>query len=118
MVSITPYLIRAYHQFLQDSKLTPNILVDCSKARVNVPQAYIQQGKITLNISSNAANALVLGNEVLSFKARFDGKSYDITVPIDAVLGIYASENGEGAFFETQAPQQDEAPKPNLILLD
>jgi len=119
-VSVAPYLIRAYHQWMEDSGLTPHILVDCSKEGVIVPSPYIQQGKIVLNIASEATSALVISNETVSFKARFDGKSQTISVPTEAILTIYAGENGEGMFFETgaQNTEQNNEQKPNLTLLD
>ena len=120
MTSVTPYLIRAYHEWMEDSGLTPHILVDCSKSGVIVPTSFIQQEKIVLNISNDAADALVINNQSISFKARFNGKSQDIYVPTDAVLTIYAGENGEGMFFENkaQAPDKQEQQKPNLTILD
>ncbi len=93
-VSVAPYLIRAYHQWMEDSGLTPHILVDCSKEGVIVPSPYIQQGKIVLNIASEATSALIISNETVSFKARFDGKTQTISVPTSAILTIYAGENG------------------------
>jgi len=119
-VSVAPYLIRAYHQWMEDSELTPHILVDCSKVGVIVPKPYIQQGKIVLNIASEATSALVISDESISFKARFDGKTQSINVPTNAVLTIYAGENGEGMFFEveTQSSDQNNEQKPGLTLLD
>jgi len=119
-VSVAPYLIRAYHQWMEDSELTPHILVDCSKANVVVPRPYIQQGKIVLNIASEATSDLLINNETVSFKARFDGKSQTISVPTSAILTIYAGENGEGMFFEVGAKNTDQnnEQKPNLTLLD
>ena len=119
-VSVAPYLIRAYHQWMEDSGLTPHILVDCSKADVIVPSPYIQQGKIVLNIASEATSSLVISNETVSFKARFDGSSQTISVPTNAILTIYAGENGEGMFFETDAQNtnKNNEQKPNLTLLD
>ena len=119
-VSVAPYLIRAYHQWMEDSGLTPHILVDCSKEGVVVPSPYIQQGKIVLNIANEATNSLVINNEIISFKTRFDGKSHSISVPTEAVLTIYAGENGEGMFFETDAQNTDKNTdkKPSLTLLD
>ncbi|MBT3431966.1 MAG: ClpXP protease specificity-enhancing factor [Candidatus Thioglobus sp.] len=121
MASVAPYLIRAYHQWMEDSSLTPHILVDCSKEGTIVPKPYIQQGKIVLNISTNASSNLTIGNQELSFKARFNNKSQEIHVPIDAVLSIYAGENGEGMFFENDGNPKDPTKptnKPNLTLLD
>jgi len=107
-VSVAPYLIRAYHQWMEDSGLTPHILVDCSKEGVAVPDPYIQQGKIVLNIANEATSALLISNETVSFKTRFDGKSHSISVPTNAILTIYAGENGEGMFFETDTENTDQ----------
>ncbi|CAB5495115.1 ClpXP protease specificity-enhancing factor [Bathymodiolus thermophilus thioautotrophic gill symbiont] len=119
MTSVAPYLVRAYHQWMEDSGLTPHILVDCSESNVVVPKPFIQQGKIVLNIANHATNALVIDNESISFKARFEGKSHDIFAPINAVLTIYAGENGEGMFFEKdQVSPKKEQKKPTLTILD
>ncbi len=120
MAPVAPYLIRAYHQWMEDSDLTPHVLVDCTKEGVVVPKPYIQQGKIVLNISTNAASDLVIDNQSISFKARFNNKSQEVYVPINAVLSIYAGENGEGMFFENEEDSQAEQDpnKPNLTLLD
>ncbi len=116
MPLVAPYLIRAYHQWMEDSGLTPHILVDCSKSGVSVPEMFVQQGKIVLNIANNATSALVISNESISFKARFEGKSHDIFVPTNAVLTIYAGENGEGMFFENE--NQLPGKEPALKILD
>lgn len=118
--SVAPYLIRAYHHWMEDSELTPHILVDCSRADVVVPAPYIQQQQIVLNIATKATRALAISNESITFKARFDGQSQTISVPIDAVLTIYAGENGEGMFFETERKSTDstQPKKPKLTLLD
>ncbi|SMN15391.1 Stringent starvation protein B [uncultured Candidatus Thioglobus sp.] len=102
---------------MEDSGLTPHILVDCLKFGVVVPKPFIQQDKIVLNIGISAASALMINNESISFKARFDGKSQDIYVPTNAVLTIYAGENGKGMFFETES-KKTTPKKPNLTLLD
>ncbi|BBB24295.1 stringent starvation protein B [Isorropodon fossajaponicum endosymbiont JTNG4] len=115
--SVAPYLIRAYHAWMEDTELTPHILVDCTYSGVVVPKQFIQQDKIVLNIASNATHDLVINNNNLSFKARFSNKSVDIFVPINAVASIYAGENGEGMFFEVGTKTTEEK-KPNLTLLD
>lgn len=112
VLSVAPYLIRAYHACMEDAELTSHVLVDCTYSGVVVPKQFIQQDKIVLNIASNATHDLVINNDNLSFKARFANKSVDIFVPINAVASIYAGENGEGMLFET------EETKPNLTLLD
>jgi len=99
VLSRRPYLLRAMHEWISDSNQTPHIVVDATQPAVEVPQQYIQGGKIILNVSLNATSALNLGNDYVSFRARFSGATHDIMVPIGAVLGIYARETGQGMIF-------------------
>jgi stringent starvation protein B len=106
-----PYLLRAMHEWISDSNQTPHIVVDASIEGVEVPRQYVQGGKIILNVSSNATSMLSLGNEVVRFRARFGAATYDVSVPIAAVLGIYARETGQGMIFsEADTPPQPPAP--------
>jgi stringent starvation protein B len=106
-----PYLLRAMHEWISDSNQTPHIVVDASIDGVEVPRQYVQGGKIILNVSSNATSMLSLGNEVVRFRARFGAATYDVSVPIVAVLGIYARETGQGMIFsEADTPPQPPAP--------
>lgn len=100
-----PYLLRAMHEWISDNAQTPHIVVDASIQGVEVPRQYVQGGKIILNVSLSATSALNLGNEHVSFRARFGAMTHDVMVPIAAVLGIYARETGQGMIFsETDAP--------------
>lgn len=96
--STRPYLVRALHEWCTDNGFTPYIavLVD---AEVNVPNEYVKNGEIVLNIGFEATTSLKLGNEFIEFKARFGGASRDIAVPVDHVIAIYARENGQGMAF-------------------
>lgn len=105
-IPIRPYILRALHQWLSDSGLTPHILVDATQFGVLVPNEYIEDGRIVLNISQKATGALVISNEELKFSARFGGVSRNISVPISAVLGIYAKENGAGTIFDEEEYKQ------------
>lgn len=106
-----PYLLRAMHEWISDSNQTPHIVVDASVQGVEVPRQYVQGGKIILNVSNSATSMLNLGNEALSFRARFGAATYDVSVPIGAVLGIYARETGQGMIFsEADAPPPQPSP--------
>lgn len=100
--STRPYLIRALYEWCTDNGLTPYVavLVDDS---VRVPNEYVKDGEIVLNISFDATSALKLGNEFIEFKARFAGTAREIMVPIDRVIAIYARENGQGMAFPMSA---------------
>jgi stringent starvation protein B len=96
MTSNRPYLLRALYEWINDNNLTPYILVDATQPDVMVPASTVKDGKVVLNIAMRAVESLELGNEALSFKARFGGVSQFLYVPVAAVLAIYAQETGQG----------------------
>ena len=119
MSGVVPYLIRAYCDWIEDSNLTPYILVSCEKHGVVIPKRLVKKGKIVLNISSSATENRLITNDFISFKARFSEKPQKITVPCEAVLAIYAQENGEGMFFDNKLDTRDyQTDKSNLTILD
>jgi len=106
--SSRPYIIRAIYEWIADHDCTPHLLVDVNQEGVDVPQAYVTDGQIVLNISASAVVGLEMGNELILFNGRFGGIATDIVVPIKAILGIYARENGQGMVFD--APEEPEDP--------
>lgn len=113
MTSSRPYLIRAMYQWIADNGMTPHLLVDVSVDGVRVPTQHIQNGKIILNIAPMAINGLVLGDTEITFSARFSGKSMGLLIPVEAVLAVYAKENGQGMMFSendgaTSSPDNDD----------
>ena len=110
--STKPYLIRAIHEWCSDSGLTPYLSVKVD-AQTRVPMEYVKNGEIVLNISEDAAHRLTIGNDVIQFAARFSGASRECSVPVGAVIGIFARESGQGLFFPPEpAPQTDDAAAP------
>lgn len=103
--STKPYFIRALYEWCTDNGYTPYITVAVTP-RVRVPQEFVRDGQIVLNISFEATNALSIDNEAISFNARFGGVSREIHIPIGQVQAIYARENGHGMAFEIE-PESD-----------
>ena len=111
MTSNRPYLVRAFYDWLVDNGLTPYLLVKAEGDGVEVPQQFVEDGRITLNINPSAVRDLELGNEYISFNARFSGRPMDIFFPVSSVMGIYAQENGSGMLFpEEEAEEVDTEP--------
>ncbi len=102
MTSSRPYLVRAMYQWICDNGLTPYLLVDALAEDCMVPVAHVKDGKIILNVTPTAVTGVVLGDEAVTFSARFSGKPESIYIPIDAVLAIYARENGQGMMFSEE----------------
>jgi len=101
--STKPYLIRAIHEWCSDSNLTPYLSVRVD-ANTRVPMEHVKNGEIVLNVGYDATHRLTIGNEVVQFSARFSGVSRECSIPLEAVLGIFAKENGQGLFFEIEDP--------------
>lgn len=99
MKSTKPYLIRAIHEWCADQGFTPYLAVKVD-ATTRVPREFVKDGEIVLNVGIEATHQLQLGNEEITFQARFGGKAFPVVVPIERVAAIYASENGEGMAFE------------------
>lgn len=109
MKELKPYLIKAINEWVNDNALTPYLMVDAEVPNTIVPTDFITEGKIILNLRPSAINNLTIGNDSLSFDASFNGQSMNVFVPITAVIGIYAKENGKGMFFD---PSEDNDNKP------
>lgn len=127
MTSSRPYLLRAMYDWISDNGLTPHILVNAAESGVQVPHQHVQEGKIILNVSAQAARHLRIGNDRVEMEARFGGVTTPVSVPLNAVLAIYARENGQGMVFNEEAgptpPAAPEKPdtkpgKPRLKLVD
>lgn len=113
MTSNRPYLIRALYEWLVDNDLTPYLLVDANREAVQVPSRYVEDGRIVLNVSPSAVRDLQLGNELIAFEARFGGSAFSISLPPEAVLGVYARENGKGMLFPDEGVERPDPPKPD-----
>lgn len=101
LISTKPYMLRAMHEWCVDNNLTPHLVVAVN-SRTRVPMAYVKDGEIVLNINYTATKDLHMDNDSVVFSARFGGVSQNIYVPMDAVKGIFARENGQGMFFELE----------------
>jgi stringent starvation protein B len=115
MTSLKPHLIRAFYEWIVENQLTPYVEINSCVKGINIPLEYMKEGKIVLNISPSAVKDLSLTNQWISFYARFSGAVTLVQVPTQAVLAIYAHENGQGtAFFEEEESGKANADEPPL----
>jgi stringent starvation protein B len=110
-VSTKPYFIRAIYEWCSDCGFTPYLSVKVDES-TRVPAEFVKNGEIVLNVSLNATRNLTINNELVQFSARFNGVSREVSVPIARVQGIFARENGQGAFFTVETPASTEAAAP------
>ena len=114
MSSQRPYLLRALYEWIADNGMTPHVLVNAAMSGVRVPLHAVKEGRIVLNIAERAVAKLELGNEVLRFTARFAGVSQVVSVPLEAVIAIYARETGQGMALPEESNAAPSAPAPPM----
>ena len=104
MNSSRPYLVRALYEWIVDNDCTPHMLVNSDYPKVQVPAGFASDGQIVLNVSPTAVRQLHMDNEAVSFEGRFGGVPHTLYVPIAAIMGVYARENGQGMVFDLEEP--------------
>jgi len=109
MTSSRPYIMRALYEWILENDCTPYVLVNAMADRVEVPQQFVKNGQIVLNVSPTAVVGLDISNDAMAFSGRFGGIPMDVWVPMFAVMGIYSRENGQGMMFD---PEDDPNPEP------
>jgi stringent starvation protein B len=105
-LSMRPYLIRAIYEWCVDNGFTPYLAVRVDE-HTEVPRAHVKNGEIVLNLSADAVRNLLMGSEMITCTGRFGGVSFNLMVPVAAVIGIFAKETGQGLVFQgdvTQSP--------------
>jgi stringent starvation protein B len=110
-ISTKPYLLRAIYEWCTDSGYTPYLAVKVDAA-TTVPMEYVKKGEIILNISYGATSGLKMDNDAITFRARFNGVSRELYIPVQNVLAIYANENGQGMAFDVSTTAAELAPSP------
>jgi stringent starvation protein B len=112
MLPQKPYLVRAFYEWIIDSRATPYLLVSAAVEGTEVPQDYVEDGEIVLDISSKAITGLNISNHKVEFQATFGGIPKSIVAPMKAILAIYANENGRGMVFNLDDDNNDDDPFP------
>ena len=127
MTSNKPYLIRALNEWILDNQMTPLLLVNANVKGVAVPEQHVKDGKIVLNVAPSAVQEITFEDEGIYFSARFSGQPCLINIPINAVLAIYARENGRGMMFageeslaadNAEIKQKESSNKPVLSIVN
>ena len=112
MTSTRPYLLRACIDWIVDNDCTPMAQIDCGVEGVAVPDAYIKDGGIVLNLSATATRNLEISNSELVVDCRFGGKAHRVRAPVGAITAVFARENGQGMAFGTEPPATPQASSP------
>jgi stringent starvation protein B len=110
MTSNRPYLIRAIYDWIIDNGMTPHLMVDAEHPSSIVPLEFADEGRIVLNVAPHAVHGFHIGNDLIRFSARFGGQPFAIELAPQAVLGLFARENGQGMLFpEEELPADNDS---------
>ena len=60
MHSNRPYLLKAFFDWIVDNQCTPYIIVDAYHSGVEVPQEFVKDGQIVLNIAPRAVSEFAI----------------------------------------------------------
>ncbi|MGJ8671017.1 MAG: stringent starvation protein B [Oceanococcus sp.] len=99
MISRKPFLLRAMIEWCEANGLTPLLAVDAEQKGVQVPRDFVEDGRITLNVSFSAMQHRDVSNESVTGQARFAGRSAVLSVPMAAIEALIVRETGEGMVF-------------------
>jgi len=110
MTSLKPYFIRSIYEWIVDNDMTPYLLVNAEHPEAVLPEGFIDDRQMVLNVRPAAVQNLSLGNEDIEFNARFSGRPMHIIAPVSAILAIYAKENGRGMVFDPDEEEEDTPP--------
>lgn len=108
MTDSKPYLIRALYEWICDNEQTPYVYIDTRLQGLLLPDNLYDENPLILNIAPSACQYLQLGNENITFEARFGGRVFAVVLPVPAILAIVAKENGQGMSFEVHEPDTAE----------
>lgn len=117
LASTKPYLIRAIHEWCVDQGYTPYLTVVVD-GNTRVPREYVKEGQIVLNLGPEATHQLAMGNELITFSARFSGVSQALSIPVANVAAIYARENGQGMAFDVVPAEGSSGEEPTAPATD
>jgi len=112
MRSNRSYLLRAFFDWIVDNDCTPYIVVNAHYHGVEVPQDFVTDGQIVLNIAPRAVTNFDMNHKFVQLSTRFSGMPIDIYIPVGAVMGIYTQENGQGMVFEPETDDDTPPPAP------
>ncbi|CAH7407338.1 Stringent starvation protein B [Vibrio chagasii] len=95
LIPMNSFVLPAYLDWMEANSFTPHIIVDSKVKDTVVPMEYVNDdGFITLNVRTTAVAKFHIDQDILSFSARFSGVETDIYIPVSAIKGVIAKENG------------------------
>ena len=115
MHSNRPYLLKAFFDWIVDNQCTPYIIVDAYHEGVEVPQEFVKDGQIVLNIAPRAVSDFVINDVAVEFSTRFNGMPINLYLPTLSIIGIYAQENGKGMMFEHEEGVEPPPMPPKIV---
>lgn len=77
-------------------------MLQCDLPNVKVPQKFVQDTRLVLNVAPSAVHNYSLTNSSIAFDTRFNGVSHHISAPVGAIIGVCARGSSIGMMFEAE----------------
>ena len=88
--------------------------------RCRLPAEFLNQPVITLNVTPSAVEDLMIDENGVSFRARFNGMEHHLYFPLDTIFGLYGGKDFEFSigfpFFNMKFKDAQETPEPQTTL--
>ena len=111
MKSTKPYLLEAMYRWIIDSNCRPLITSRTDILGVVIPEGYAEDNEVVLDVSPEAIRDFKISETLVTFQASFEGDGSMIRLPMPAILGIHAAENGLGIEFDADEYQPEALPE-------
>lgn len=91
------YLIKAFYQWARDNNHTIEILlwIKHHSFNSNIPKKYLKEENLVFNISKKEVKRLEIEKDKIEFNVSGKGKSYKLSIDIDAIYWLRDKEAGE-----------------------
>lgn len=109
--------VDALFEAICEDGLTPYFVVAAEHPLVVVPESYVQEGMITLNLSGSAVKDFTYDDEGFMYTASFGGQVQTVIVPYGSIGAVFPKENPKvGSQYPVIFPTEPVAKKkPQLV---
>lgn len=109
MTSFRWYLVDALIRWLVDNNCVPHVVIQCDLPGVQVPEEFVEDNRLVLNVSRQAVSNFSLGPEGLELDARFNGISHHVRAPAGAIVGVHAKGGSVGISLDPETSEMEQS---------
>lgn len=89
--NLTPYLINAWINWLDDSGAIPQLLLKNSK-ETKFPPMFSKE-TVRFNVGDSSVRNMIIDDDGISFSARFSGTEHNVYAPLNCIVSLHSKDN-------------------------